>query len=297
MVLHQETEHTFPISLPWIILAHNQRYPSPYGLHILASDVIHRQFLPSQPSVLRTTRLILKRGKVPRWAPRVIQKVDKTWVLEETDVEFGLVDSEGKPLVGEDGQPVGRQLRTRSRNIDKTEFMEVFEWQSFQEAPGDPQSTHVTTFSRVTSDFGFWPVPQRIEAYGVSKLPRSIEGARLGLSLIASLLLDPSTSASLLSSGPLKPYTFDPVPSQFTLAMRAKLDEARMAWQAEADAARSQGGGGEAQAGREEKGEPRGLRVWRERWRAAYARNRRRFRDRVCAVTGLLCDEPVEPPR
>ncbi|GAA5830960.1 hypothetical protein JCM11251_005092 [Rhodosporidiobolus azoricus] len=289
MVQYDESGHTFPFPLPFILLAHNQRYPSPYGLHILSSDVIKREFLPSNPHVLRTTRLILKKGKVPRWAPRMIQAVDRTWVLEETDCEFGLVDSEGKAVpLGEEGQVVKRELRTRSRNIDRTEFMEVFEWQTFRETPGDPLSTDVKTLTRVTSEFGFWPVPARIEAFGLSKLPRSVEGARLGLSLIASLHMRPSTSPVLLSSGPLNPYIFEPVPSQFTLAMRAKIDEARAAFLRDENARLVAEGKAQAKEG----DEPRGLRLWRERWRAALVRNKKRLRDRVCAVTGLLCDEP-----
>ncbi|GAA6022913.1 hypothetical protein JCM8202_000268, partial [Rhodotorula sphaerocarpa] len=265
MVLHSETSHTFPIPFPYIVLAHNQRYPSPYGRHILSSDVISRCFHP-ESNVLRTTRLVLKRGKVPRWAPRVIQKIDTTWVLEESEIEMGLVEPDGRtPLrnhsAGDDGGEGGgasgaalavaapdperaegaglgaapesgvkRELRTRSRNIDRTEFMEVFEWQVFRPLPEDTLATEVNTLSRVTSEFGFWPVPQRIESFGLSKLPRSIEGARLGLQLVADLLLRPSTSSAFLSSGPLKPYPFDPVPSAFSLRIRARLDEARTKW-------------------------------------------------------------------
>lgn len=160
------------IPFPYIVLAHNQRYPSPYGRHILSSDVISRSFHP-ESNVLRTTRLVLKRGKVPRWAPRVIQKIDTTWVLEESEIEMGLVEPDGRtplrnPSAGDDGgegegasgaalavaapdperaeraglgaapeSGVKRELRTRSRNIDRTEFMEVFEWQVFRPLPED----------------------------------------------------------------------------------------------------------------------------------------------------------------
>ncbi|GJN87941.1 hypothetical protein Rhopal_000896-T1 [Rhodotorula paludigena] len=288
MVLTSETGHTFPVPFPYLVLAHNQRYPSPYGRHILSSDVISRSFDP-RTDVLRTTRLILKRGKVPRWAPRVIQRIDTTWVLEETEIEVGLEAPDGTL---EDGGLAGgprRELRTRSRNIDRTEFMEVFEWQVFRQRGDDSLATDVHTYSRVTSEFGFWPLSQRIEAYGLSKLPKSIEGARLGLQLVADLLLRPSTSTTFLSSGPLNPFPFEPVPSQFSLAVRARLDEARSAWTA-ADHAQYAA----EQARAAELAEPRGLRVWRERWRAAVARGRQRFRQRVCAVTGLLCDEPAQ---
>lgn len=144
------------IPFPYIVLAHNQRYPSPYGRHILSSDVISRSFHPDT-NVLRTTRLVLKRGKVPRWAPRVIQKIDTTWVLEESEIEMGLVEPDGITPVREAAPssssssadtaateaasvpPSGikRELRTRSRNIDRTEFMEVFEWQVFRPLPED----------------------------------------------------------------------------------------------------------------------------------------------------------------
>ncbi|BGO89025.1 hypothetical protein NBRC10512_008216 [Rhodotorula toruloides] len=292
MVLHSESSHTFPIPFSYLVQAHNLRYPSPYGKHILSSDVISRSFNPST-NVLKTTKLILKRGKVPRWAPRVIQRIDKTWVLEETEIEMGLVEPDGALLPADGGPDAGgmkRELRTRSRNIDRTEFMEVFEWQVFREKKGDPFSTEVTTLSRVTSEFGFWPLSQRIEKYGLSRLPRSIEGSRLGLQLIAELLLRPSTSSTILSSGPLAPFLFEPVPSQLSLAVRAKLDEARSAWLEGEQARRREAGVAGAEFRPEE--EPRRLRLWRERWRAAVQRGRRRFREKVCVVTGFLCDEP-----
>ncbi|GAA5864698.1 hypothetical protein JCM3774_006046 [Rhodotorula dairenensis] len=342
MVLTSETSHTFPIPFPYIVLAHNQRYPSPYGRHILSSDVISRSFHPDT-NVLRTTRLVLKRGKVPRWAPRVIQKIDTTWVLEESEIEMGLVEPDGSTPVrnyaapsssssgGGDGQdpseagtgsaaaaammvpPSGikRELRTRSRNIDRTEFMEVFEWQVFRPLPEDTLATEVNTLSRVTSEFGFWPVSHRIEAFGLSKLPRSIEGARLGLQLVADLILRPSTSSAFLSSGPLNPYPFDPVPSAFSLRIRARLDEARTKWAehehgisaeeaelreiAESERAESRRRGwryGWTTAGDNDGGgtEPRGLRAWRDRWAVSFRQGQSRFRERVCAMTGLLCD-------
>lgn len=327
MVLTSETSHTFPIPFPYIVLAHNQRYPSPYGRHILSSDVISRSFHP-ETNVLRTTRLVLKRGKVPRWAPRVIQKIDTTWVLEESEIEMGLVEPDGITPVREaapsssqaaaSGEgptsvpPSGikRELRTRSRNIDRTEFMEVFEWQVFRPLPEDTLATEVNTLSRITSEFGFWPVSHRIEAFGLSKLPRSIEGARLGLQLVADLLLRPSTSAAFLSSGPLKPYQFDPVPSAFALRIRARLDEARSKWAehehgispeeaelreiAESERAESRRRGWRygptQQEAQEDEEARRRLGAWRDRWAASFRQGRTRFRQRVCAMTGLLCD-------
>jgi len=164
------------------------------------------------------------------------------------------------------------------------------------------------TYSRVTSELDFWLLRDRVEKFGLSKLPKSISKvitsllfhpflpslkasnsffsfrqARLGLNLIATLLLQPSTCTTLLNSGPLKPYAFDPVPSPLSLALRAKLDEARQAWLADQDRERS------GKEGDEEELEPG--KIWRVRWKEAVKRGRERFRERVCKVTGLLCDE------
>jgi len=160
------------------------------------------------------------------------------------------------------------------------------------------------TYSRVTSELDFWLLRDRVEKFGLSKLPKSISKvnlfplsplilpfssltdplvsqARLGLNLVATLLLQPSTCNTLLDSGPLKPYVFDPVPSPLSLALRAKLDEARQAWLADQEKTGA--------VGEEEELEPG--KIWRVRWKEAVRRGRERFRERVCKVTGLLCDE------
>lgn len=134
--------------------------------------------------------------------------------------------------------------------------------------------------------------------------------ARSGLELVASLLLQPSTAPALLASGPLKPYPFESPPSALTLAVRAKLDEARLAMLQRAERERDVrerelaappdevvrlprdppplGAKGVVAGGEGEELE-RG-RVWRERWRGAVKRGVVRGRGVVCAWTGLLCD-------
>ncbi|KAM0792838.1 hypothetical protein ACM66B_002604 [Microbotryomycetes sp. NB124-2] len=289
MVLYSEDPHTYNAPLPYICLAHNLRFPSPYSHHVISSDVVSRSFVtkPDHSTVLRTTRLILKRGKVPAWAPPMIQKIGTSWVLEETEV-----DLEGAAVAStEDVQHTERkQLRTRSRNLDHKTILEVFEWQTFQECSTDPTKTDSTTLSRVTSEFGFWPLRNRIEKFGLSRIPKAIDKSRSGIELVATLLMQPSTSTKLLKSGPLKPYPFDPVPSPLALAVRAKLDEARAALHIEDrfDLAPSQSSRNrdDAAAAAEEPG-----RIWRERWRAAARRGITRFKDRVCAVTGFLCED------
>ena len=104
-----------------------------------------------------------------------------------------------------------------------------------------------------------------------------IEQARAGLALVVSLLLSPSTSGALLSSGPLNPYPFDRLPSNLALAselVRAKFEEARRSRAEEPEASDT----------------PK-RRLWRERWRQAATNGVTKFRSRICDLTGLLCDK------
>ncbi|GAA5955516.1 hypothetical protein JCM3765_006801 [Sporobolomyces pararoseus] len=290
MVQTSESSYTYEVPLPYIILAHNQRYPSPYGTHILSSDVISRSFDPSS-NVLTTTRLMNKRGKMPKWAPSFISSIGTSWVIEETQIDLNLYE-EGT----EDEIRVTRELRTRSRNLDHTKIMQVEEFQVFTQSRDNSLATDSMTYSRITSDLDFWLLRDRVEKFGLAKLPKSISKARLGLNLIATLLLQPSTSHDLLASGPLKPYEFEPVPSPLSIALRAKLDEARQAWLLDQDRQNLDasdlvgregtfldvgGDGTEIEPGK----------IWRLRWRNAVKRGRERFRQRVCEMTGLLCDE------
>jgi len=110
------------LPFPTLAQAHNLRFPSPFSTHVLSSDVISRTW--PTPNILRTTRLVLKRGKMPAWAPQVMLRVSTSWVLEETELDL-------------DGSKGGLELRVRSRNIDHKAVMEVFEWQTFRQREGD----------------------------------------------------------------------------------------------------------------------------------------------------------------
>jgi hypothetical protein len=125
-LLHRVRQLTVSCSAPLhhVAAAHSQRFPSPYSTHVLSSDVISRTLSPTS-STITTTRLILKRGKMPRWAPSAMSRVGTSWVLEDSEVDL----------------EKGDEVRVRSRNIDHKTVMEVCEWQTFKrdQEPGTGQ--------------------------------------------------------------------------------------------------------------------------------------------------------------
>ena len=158
---------------PWSIvsLAFFLRYPNPYAAHVLSCDVISRTHTES--GSLLTTRLILKQGALPRWAPKGIISRAETWVIEESEVD-----------------PFGKIVRCRTKNLDHIKVMQVEESVVFKQA-GDgyvnlsflgihlirihsSRRTLQTTEARIVSGFG-WGLTKRIENHGLAKFKANVQ--------------------------------------------------------------------------------------------------------------------------
>ncbi|KAF7320200.1 RIC1 domain-containing protein [Mycena kentingensis (nom. inval.)] len=153
---------------PWSIvtLAFFLRYPNPYASHILSCDVVSRSL--TDAGTLLTTRLILKRGAMPRWFPKGIINRAESWVVEETEVD-----------------PVGRIVSCKTRNLDHVKIMQVEETVYFKSLPDGKTLQH--TEARVRSGFG-WGLTKRIETHGLNKFKANMQRSREGVSLVLQLL-------------------------------------------------------------------------------------------------------------
>ncbi|KAF9270573.1 MSF1-domain-containing protein [Marasmius fiardii PR-910] len=147
--------HSFHYDDPWSIvtLAYFLRYPNPYANHILSCDVISREITPS--GSLLTTRLILKKGQLPRWAPKGIISRTESWVIEESEVD-----------------PLGKTVRCKTKNLEFTKVMKLEESVFFQHTPDG--KTLQTTEARVLSSFG-WGLTKRIETHGLNKFKAHVQ--------------------------------------------------------------------------------------------------------------------------
>lgn len=78
----------------------------------------------------------------------------------------------------------------------------------------------------------------------------------------------------------MRPFPFEPLPSSLAVAselVRARFDEARQSVLRREEEDRAQN---EDEPGK----------IWREKWRKAAKKTVVKFRVRICAVTGLLCE-------
>ncbi|KAI0343995.1 MSF1-domain-containing protein [Trametopsis cervina] len=173
---------------PWSIvsLAFFLRYPNPYASHVASCDVISRTFTPS--GTLVTTRLILKRGSLPKWAPRGLMSKAESWILEESEVD-----------------PVNGVVRCTTKNLDHVKVMRVEEHVTFHRTSDN--KTLQQTEAKFKSNFG-WGLTKRLESHSLEKFKANVMRSREGVSLILNLIRQArqqpmgmgSTSTSFLDS-------------------------------------------------------------------------------------------------
>lgn len=153
---------------PWstVSLAFFLRYPNPYASHVASVDVLSRSFTAS--GTLLTTRLILKRGALPRWAPRGIISKAESWIIEESEVD-----------------PEGRVVRCVTKNLDHVKVMRIEERITLRQT--EDNQTRQETEAVFVSKFG-WGLTKRIESHSLSRFKAHVARSREGLSVIVGLI-------------------------------------------------------------------------------------------------------------
>ncbi|CAO3701303.1 unnamed protein product [Rhizopus microsporus] len=137
-------------SYPWqnVTLAFWLRYPNPFASHVLAVDVLDRYV--DENGILKTTRLVLKKGKAPKWFPENILKNSEAFVIEESEVD-----------------PKNKTMITRTKNLNHVRVMQIEETQIFKQHDQNPDWTSCKTEARIISRFG-WGLTSKIEGFGQS---------------------------------------------------------------------------------------------------------------------------------
>ncbi|WVQ64761.1 uncharacterized protein L199_002929 [Kwoniella botswanensis] len=225
MVQVYRKTHSYPDPPPTPLLAFFLRYPNPFARHVLSVDVLSRTVNPSTGQI-HTTRLILKRGILPKWATRWLPNAGLSggrgldaWILEESIVdppEWGLAESSTStntniPNIGSSSASSSKRrissesgrneddleleyrrqprLRVQQGNLNHKKLMHVIEGGEIRAGPNGTTLHHTT--AEVRSSFGgAWSnlIRQRIEQYGVGKFETNSETSRKGMSLILTLL-------------------------------------------------------------------------------------------------------------
>ncbi|RKP39611.1 PRELI-like family-domain-containing protein [Dimargaris cristalligena] len=177
-------QQTHDYEHPWsrVTVAFWLRYPNPFAAHVLSTDVIDRHVDPN--GVLHTTRLILKRGNVPRWA-RSFMKHNEAFILEQSHID-----------------PATRTMVSVSKNISHKRAMVIEETQTYTVAPTDPNHrTRVKYEVRFLSNLG-WGLTSKIESFSQKRFADSSSKSRLGMAYILEKLQEKSKLPGYLFKPP-----------------------------------------------------------------------------------------------
>ncbi|CAO3634693.1 unnamed protein product [Cunninghamella echinulata] len=150
-----------------VTLAFWLRYPNPFASHVLAVDVSNRYV--DERGVLKTTRLVLKKGKAPKWFPQTFLKNSEAFVIEESEVD-----------------PKSKTMVTRTKNLNHVRIMQIEETQTFTSS-ANGENTSCKTEARIISKFG-WGMTNKIEGFGQSSFAANASKARKGMRHILQMI-------------------------------------------------------------------------------------------------------------
>ena len=158
MVKFLENSFNYDYSFPAVSLAYFLRYPNPYATHVLSTDVIERHF-DAETQRLSTTRLHLKRSKIPPAVLRILPKgilgasadAGQSFVLETSvvNVKEGWMETETRNLEWTGIlSVVEKQIYRRSQINDPAKRPSIRDLVDFPRSEGTDVITTTTLLSR-----------------------------------------------------------------------------------------------------------------------------------------------------
>lgn len=174
MVQRYQETFLYSHSFATTTAAHFNRYPNPYSSHVLSCDTLDSHLDDS--GNLHTTRLVVKRGRLPMFiAPFISGDHLESWIIEKIWVD-----------------PHSRKLLLYTANIDHHRFVKVEERLTFTDV-GD--ATRVESLVNFSSRlFG---VKRRIEEWSRTKFANNIQKTRDGLQYVMNRM---TAQSNLLGS-------------------------------------------------------------------------------------------------
>ncbi|KAI8865747.1 MSF1-domain-containing protein [Ramicandelaber brevisporus] len=176
-------QHTHEYEHCWglVTMAFWLRYPNPFARHVLACDVVDRYVDPAT-GILHTTRILLKRGVLPKWGRHIIKSTE-SYIVEYSEID-----------------PKSQIMRTLTRNLNHTRIMQIeerIEYHGQRRPITQPSETAAaeaareTTVARTTasivSNFG-WGLKSRIEGFGLNRFATGTSRSRDGMMYIIEMI-------------------------------------------------------------------------------------------------------------
>ncbi|KAK9475941.1 PRELI-like family-domain-containing protein [Lipomyces japonicus] len=156
-------------------LAYFLRYPNPFATHVISVDTLSRHV--DAEGRLHTQRLVVKRGKLPRWC-RMILASSNINISESMVLETTIIDLQKQ------------EIEAVTKNIDFTKIMRVVESAVYKGVTTDENKQIVVASTEVSflSQFGFESLKERMELWGQRKFGENLNRSRMGMGFVMDKL-------------------------------------------------------------------------------------------------------------
>lgn len=168
----KEFSATQYFNYPWeyVSAANWRKYPNEVSTHVVAVDVLRREFDPEKQT-LKSERLITCKQPIPKWLKAFVGGADTSYVREVSVVDR-----------------LGQTLTLRSVNLTMARLLKVYETVTYSPDPRDP--LHSTKFEQVAqfkSSAGWKRVESQVEAWAVERFSQNASKGKLGFDSILKL--------------------------------------------------------------------------------------------------------------
>lgn len=157
-----------------------KRYPNPWSKHVLTEDVISR-FI--EGAKLKTTKLITKTNRLPKWGERFVSSTTAC-LVEESILDLAK-----------------RTLITYTRNVTYQKLMLVEEKCEYKRLKDTKEWTVCKRQAWITSNFYGFSRP--VEAFGMERYKQNINKTRKGLEYILEKLFAPEKPQTVITGIPI----------------------------------------------------------------------------------------------
>jgi hypothetical protein len=168
----KEFSSTQYFDYPWdyVSAANWRKYPNKNSTHVVAVDVLRREFDPIS-QILKSERLITCKQPIPSWLKIFVNGAEISYVRE-----ISIVDN------------LNKILTMRSVNLTFSNLLKVYETVIYEQNPLDPlNKTLFKQNAQFTSKTGWSNLQNKIESWGVERFSQNALKGKLGFDSILQL--------------------------------------------------------------------------------------------------------------
>lgn len=140
--------------------AYMNKYPNPFAKHVQSSDTLEQYVDDS--GMLRTTKLVVKRGLLPLFIQPFLGSSLDSWILEKSVID-----------------PRSGIMSAYCSNVDHRKFIKVEEYLHYT---SEGTRTHIESKVKLSSNFA--GMKERIELWGHRRFQKNMSQSQEGLKYV-----------------------------------------------------------------------------------------------------------------